>query len=492
MHKNFIIWRITDKILFRLILIEYHQMSISTKYFKNISEDCFNGVQQSIEISYQRISSFLDQIQLDVLHPPSSFQICKVSSKPLIQSQSNFSPNFLHPILTNQIIFEIKASLNFIISREVNNKEQTLRSETMLIQQKYDSLIEERQREQMEYLEQKDQVIQKFNNKNNLTQKQNREDQKGKKPLSFKLTNTYSYKQLQWCNAIALNKNSSLVVAASQNDIKGKLELLQICQNKNQVYTLNFMKNSNNFVSGFIDNSIIIWKENAENQWNFEQILNGHLGSILCLLLNNKDDLIISASQDKTIKFWIKQNQWKCSQTITDHTESVISISLNEQQNKLISSSLDYQILVIERSELDSNWNVRQKIKVDQKGLRLCFINDKLFTFQPSAQDQMHVYEIDRVTNQFRRTSEIAVKSGSNKCDSSFSQFYSKSKCLLLNKNGNFVNLMRMQKNGRFVVEQSIQFNDYHIFGQMTDDGELLVTWDAGSKEIQIRSFKEF
>ncbi|CAD8128575.1 unnamed protein product [Paramecium sonneborni] len=121
---------------------------------------------------------------------------------------------------------------------------------------------------------------------------------------------------------------------------------------------------------------------NGNNQWYYQQKLNQHLDLIFCLLLNNNDDLILSGSRDNTIKFWIKQNEWFCQQTINDHVNSVYSIIWDDQQNKLISCSYDKQILVIEYSQFDKNWSVKQKIKIDQQGYRLCFINDILIFLQ--------------------------------------------------------------------------------------------------------------
>ncbi|CAD8213301.1 unnamed protein product [Paramecium pentaurelia] len=251
------------------------------------------------------------------------------------------------------------------------------------------------------------------------------------------------------------------------------------------------MKKTNNFVSGSLDKSIIIWQMIGNNQWNCQQKLNGHSNCIFCLLLNNTDDLIISGSYDTKIKFWMKQNQWICQQTISDHTGSVYSLSLNEKQNKLISCSNDSQILVIKQSELDKQWSVIQKIKVDQYGYRLCFINDNLFTFQPYCKEQMYIYEMDSNNKQYNKIKEIELMYDSNDCDCLFPQQYIKSKRLLVNKNGQNVNLMRKKENGDFLIYQSIQFTSHQIYGQLSNDGEYLITWDRGSKEIQIRKFKE-
>ncbi|CAK81134.1 unnamed protein product, partial (macronuclear) [Paramecium tetraurelia] len=228
----------------------------------------------------------------------------------------------------------------------------------------------------------------------------------------------------------------------------------------------------------------------GENQWNCQYCLNGHSSAIFCVLLNNTDDMIISGSYDKKIKFWMKQNQWLCQQTISDHSETIYSLSLNEQQNKLISCSKDSQIFII--SKLDKLWSVTQKIKVDQYGQRLCFINDNLFAFQPFCKEELYIYEMDTNSKQFRKFKEYKVKCSFERCCCLFQQQYLKSKSLLVNKNGNFVNVMRIKDNGDFVTQQSIEFNSIIIYGQLSEDGEYLITYDEGSKEIQIRKYQEF
>ncbi|CAD8129635.1 unnamed protein product [Paramecium sonneborni] len=194
--------------------------------------------------------------------------------------------------------------------------------------------------------------------------------------FTFELIKENSIKQNQWCCAIAFNRDQSIVVAGCENDIKvfqniqGKLNQIQFLREHTQlVQSLNFMKNTNNFVSGSMDFSIIIWQAIRNNQWKCQQKLNGHQDQIFCLLLNNTDDLIISGSLDYTIKFWMKQDQWLCQQTITDHTNRVFSLSLNEQQNQLISTSEDQQILIIEQQKQNKQWFVTQKIIVNQFGL---------------------------------------------------------------------------------------------------------------------------
>ncbi|CAD8117659.1 unnamed protein product [Paramecium primaurelia] len=317
-------------------------------------------------------------------------------------------------------------------------------------------------------------------------------------PFSFVLMKQYSIKQDEWSYATAFNKDQSILVAGCNNIIKvfqniqGKFNQIQLLsEHTKTVSTLNFMKNTNNFVSGSEDSSIIIWQLIGNNQFQCQLKLNGHSDTIYCLQLNKTDDLIISGSRDKTIKFWMKQDQWLCQQTIIDHINDVYSLSLNEKQNKLISCSSNSYILVIEQQELNKKWSVTSKIKVDQVGFRLCFINDNQFTFQPYFKEYIYVFEMDSNTKQYKKTKEIAVKSGQIIDKWLFPQQYLKAKCLLLNKNGNFINIMRKKENGDFIVQQSIEFKTQDIYGQLSDDGEYLITWDSGSKEIQIRKYRE-
>ncbi|CAD8130380.1 unnamed protein product [Paramecium sonneborni] len=321
--------------------------------------------------------------------------------------------------------------------------------------------------------------------------------QANQKNFTLDFINHNSIKQGDVCKAIAFNKDQTIVLAGCNKDIKvfehqqGKLKQIQLLsEHKNNIYTLNFMENTNDFLSGSQDKSIIIWQVSGNNQWSCQQILNGHSSSIFCLLLNNTDDLIISGSQDKTIKFWIKQKQWLCQQTMTDHSSHIYSLSLNQQQNKLISCSNDSQILVIEQSNLDKQWSVTQKIKVDQFGCRLCIIDDHSFTFQPYCKEQMYVYELDSNTKQYRKSKEITVQCDQSGCDCFFPQQYLKEKCLLVNKNGRHVNLIRRKENGDFIIQQSIEFANYQIYGRLSGDGQYLITWDNQSKEIQLKKFK--
>ncbi|CAD8215262.1 unnamed protein product [Paramecium octaurelia] len=323
------------------------------------------------------------------------------------------------------------------------------------------------------------------------------QQQSNLKPFTYQIIKEHSIKQSEFCLAIAFNKDSSIVATGCNEQIKiyefkqGMLKLIQVLNQHNQyVNTLNFMKKSNQIISGDQSGSILIWSSNNNTQWNCSQTIKGHINWVNCLILNYNEDIFISSSQDKTIKFWIKQNEWICQQTITDHTSYVYQISLNEQQNKLISCGADKKILVIEYSEQSQKWIVIQKINVECYGIRICFINNNLFTFQPIQGNLMHVYEMNSVSKQFLKTKDIDVNQGQEGY-TLFPQQFIKQKQLLVNKHDKYVNFIRITQKDQFKLEQSIQFGHNLLFGQLSDDGQYFITWDRSNNEIQIRTYIE-
>ncbi|CAD8131096.1 unnamed protein product [Paramecium sonneborni] len=416
------------------------------------------------------------------------YEIAKDTIKSLQECQITYSDQISH-LINNQII---------TYHQESSNKQIESQSTDIIDQQKIKStILENKEQEQqlsINLKQEQQQIIDKQQpTQSILSQKQ----QKVLQPFKFNLIENSSIQQNEFCRAIAFNQDCTIVLAGCNNLIKVfefKQEQLKFTQllseHQKDVHVLDFMKKTINFISGSADKQIIIWQINQNKEWECQQKLNGHTHYIRCMILNNKENMIISGSPDKTIKFWIKRNEWQCEQTITDHMSWISGLSLNDQQNKLISSGGDKLILIMEQSKKEDKWIVIQKIIVEQYGDRICFINDDLFTFQPYSEESMHIYKLKN-NNQYLKSKEIAVKGGSSGDSYLFPQKYIKNKCLLLNKNGNNINLIRQKENGDFIIEQSIDFETYYLFGQISEDGEYLITWDNKSTQIQLRKYHE-
>ncbi|CAD8127277.1 unnamed protein product [Paramecium sonneborni] len=326
---------------------------------------------------------------------------------------------------------------------------------------------------------------------------------KMKQLANYRFIQQCSITQQDYCYAIAINQDQSIVIAGCLSKIQiyqfqnTQLSITQvITQHTDDVNCLIFMKQTNLFLSGSDDKSIRIWEMKQNNQWSCQQKLDGHLGSIFCLIYNKTEDLIISGSLDKTIKFWGKiknqnnrsfqfwgkQKEWLCTQTITTHRSYVFSLCLNESSTKLISCGRDHLILVIQKE--NENWVVHQTITVEQYGLRVCFINDHTFTFQPRNHNKVHIYQMQDMN--YIKTKEIFINNGNN-CDCLFPQQFIKQKSILVIKNGSNLNFIKVNPNSEFILEHSIEFNTHFTYGTLSDDGKYLLSWDSYTQELKIR-----
>ncbi|CAD8183789.1 unnamed protein product [Paramecium pentaurelia] len=230
---------------------------------------------------------------------------------------------------------------------------------------------------------------------------------------SNKMMNVMQLQQIKIisCNCRMFIKNSNILIS------EWSIKIIQVInEHSSYVNYLAFMKQKILFFLGVMIRRQEYGKKNNKF-WNCSYILEGHEGTIFCLICHSKEDLIISESADNTIKFWSQQvnlqafesgikQEWLCFQTITTHTNHVFK---------------------------------KYKLKM-----------------------------------------EILVKVVF------LSNLYNKQ--MIVNKNGSFVNFIRISSDSEMVLDYYIQFNNHLIFGAVSDDGQYLLTWDDTSKEIQIRN----
>ncbi|CAD8094296.1 unnamed protein product [Paramecium primaurelia] len=329
-------------------------------------------------------------------------------------------------------------------------------------------------------------------------QKQKQPQNKKQRYYDFVVNNTV--KQTSICFAISINHDSTKIAVGSYQSIKifqFKQEQMKwistLIGSRPHLRVFNFMKNSSILFSGGDDNQLTIWPLNGVNNGKYLKKLYGHNNTINCLVTNNVEDIIISGSDDKSIKFWKQKNYWILNQTIIEHRDQVYGLSLNQSGNVLISCGQDRQILVIELQQKGDQyqWILRQTIKEQSCGYRLCFLNDTLFAFQSWAGKQMHIYQLND-ENMFMKISSVTVKGKNEYCNNFFPQQYIQSKNLIVSKNGPYVNIIKMVNNRKFVYCSSVEFSPEcygNIFGQVSSDGEYLIIWDQVSSQIQIRKY---
>ncbi|CAD8130077.1 unnamed protein product [Paramecium sonneborni] len=315
----------------------------------------------------------------------------------------------------------------------------------------------------------------------------------GQKSQTFKDERLIRFKK--YCQAISINTDNSLILFASDSSITlfqykfAQLKYIQNCRNhKNYVTTLNNFKNNFQFISGSIDSNIVLWPLNLMANRKYLQQLQGHTGIITCQVLIPKiENFIITGSMDNKIKFWnVSQlQQWRCVQKITDHKDSVLALATNLEGNKVLSSGKDNIILVFEQNKL-LYWQVRQKIKVNQFGYLLNFIDHFTITFQPKQSSHLHLYKTNQMGD-FEFPTNILVGGGGQYCHQ-----YNTNKLLIITKNGwnlNIINHIHDFTNEKdiFLLKESIEFFDQYFFGTLSQDGEYLITWDTQNLQIFIK-----
>ncbi|CAD8129948.1 unnamed protein product [Paramecium sonneborni] len=301
--------------------------------------------------------------------------------------------------------------------------------------------------------------------------------QQPKKSSKYELIYRFAMKQYQWCGAIGICSDNHIVVVGCKNQLKicqFSQQILKLHQTYKShtldVITINFFRKPSNMISGSEDKQMILW---TLINGNSKKYLNKQKG---------KDSQILS-------------NGWSCIQTMNDHKDFVWALSINENGNQLLSSGYDKLIIIfqfIKDNNQNKKWVQIQKFEGD--GFRLCWVNDSLFTFQKYCKEYLSLYQKYNASQIFRKIKNIYIKNNSTSCYGFFPQKYVKEKNTLVNKNGKTVNILSKQENEDFILDQSIQFNDYYIQGCLSDDGEYLITWDGGKQgsfEIQIRKYSE-
>ncbi|CAD8093512.1 unnamed protein product [Paramecium sonneborni] len=334
-------------------------------------------------------------------------------------------------------------------------------------------------------------MIKQYNDEN--------QTQQTKKSNKYELIYGCTIKQYQWCGAISFSSDNERVVIGCKNKLKiyqFSSQMLKLLQTYNchtlDVNTINIFKKPNNMISGSEDKQMILWSLINGNSKKYINKQKGKDSQILSVILNEREDQIISGSSN--IKIWKLQNGWSCLQTISDHKDFVWALCINQNGNQLLSTGYD-KLLIIFQLIKDINQNKKwiQIQKIEGDGFRLCWINDQLFTFQKYCKEQLSLYQKYNSSQNFRKIKNIYINNNSTQCYGFFPQKYIKEKNILVNKNGRTVNILSKQENEDFILDQAIQFNDYYIQGNLSDDGEYLITWEGGKKgsfEIQIRKYQ--
>ncbi|CAD8089749.1 unnamed protein product [Paramecium primaurelia] len=335
--------------------------------------------------------------------------------------------------------------------------------------------------------------IQQDKKQQNIKQTQTDIGQQSQGKINYLMLQNHAIRQVDNFRTLNFTKENDILIAGCNKQIQiykfcwGQLELIQqIDKHDQNICSIYVMKKSKSFISGDFNGKIIFWIY-EDNKWKFTTEIKEHTDYVNQILLNKDENEMITCSDDKSIKFYSKEQQWKCIQTIKNHQSNVHAISLNTSENTLISCGFDNQILVIVKDFLSREWQVKQTIKNEIYGYRICFIKNNHFFFQPQGQQKMWLYKKSSQNGEFEKIKEFDVNKIYSSCSRWFQMEYKEQNQLLLCKNGNCVNLFKVLDDYSLKAEQTITFETQGIFGAITSDSLYLILWDDKSKQFQIR-----
>ncbi|CAD8211471.1 unnamed protein product [Paramecium pentaurelia] len=244
-------------------------------------EQDIEEIEKYLDSSFYKIMNFIDQVFIidspvsQINHPKSKIQLSKFDQFHFIDQQEYIS----------DIVQEVKSLINYNIKDQVQiQSQQQQKNQQLLINSQQQLLLFQQQNEQ------------KSQSQVNL------------KPFSYEIIQASSIKQQEYCYAVAINKDCSFVAAVCNKLIQiydfkqGMIKQNQVLnQHQSDVTTLNFMKQSNQLISGD-HGSILIWTYNNDNSWICSQNIKCHSGYIRCIILNNNEDLFISSVQQSELR----------------------------------------------------------------------------------------------------------------------------------------------------------------------------------------------
>ncbi|CAD8131265.1 unnamed protein product [Paramecium sonneborni] len=233
---------------------------------------------------------------------------------------------------------------------------------------------------------------------------------------------------------------------------------------------VNFFKiQTNIFISGSDDNNKNFGNEGKQLIMICKQQLDGHTDSIVCLICNKTEDLIISGGEKNCLS--LKMNGYFLKKLQLNKVMYLVYLQIfHIQFNQLISCGI-------------KKMRIRMFIKiisVEQYELRVCLIDDDAFTFQSRNHNRMHIYQM-KDKNYFQ-TKQINIYNGNNLCF--FFQQFIKQKQILVIRSTLYI---KVNPNSEFVLKYSIEFNPHFIYETLSEDGKYLLSWSHQTKEISIR-----
>ncbi|CAD8118863.1 unnamed protein product [Paramecium sonneborni] len=310
--------------------------------------------------------------------------------------------------------------------------------------------------------------------------------------IKFKLIND-SNEQIGFSDALEFDKNGQTMISGNIDQVRiwnfeqGRLELSCTYQvHELSITSLVYSKQSNNFISGSDDYTIICWQQINPQEWKHSQPYKQHNGTINCLMLNKNEDQLISGSCDYTLRVWnvdFQSNELTYLYSLNNHDNTVRSFSFNQQQT--IMASCGFDKFIIWEKGLQGKWEFKYKQQVAY-GSKIILINDQQLLWVTLERKIDDILVFEQQNGVFQQNNNKTIKLlKNNKCEDYFyfPIIHNRDRNIILVRHKHHIYLIRELNDGTFIIIASLDCQIQQTFGTMTMNGQYLVVWDFKYKK---------
>ncbi|CAD8149862.1 unnamed protein product [Paramecium octaurelia] len=313
---------------------------------------------------------------------------------------------------------------------------------------------------------------------------------------SFNFNLVHSYPQINQPTGMITNYDASILVITYE----GQFQVLKKdCQQFNVIQTTNmqglncsslyFMKNSDQFIMGSIDDEITIWLWNSIEQHYSQQTR--IIGPSFQIIMNQTEDLLIFA-KDRYLTFWEKmQDGFSKFQTLRKSEYLFSQLSINESGTKLCAVQYDFSIVIIIQ-EVDQKskrkWRFHSKIKIEAIGIQSSFLTETKLLIKQKNVSILDLYELNNHNNQLIKIKQTQLIQN-NHVSQTYDNFqkiqlqFNKLKSILVIQNNNEIYLAEYDQSSNIIINYIIQQVDYY---SLCDNGNFLVTFNKENNHLNV------
>ncbi|CAD8058003.1 unnamed protein product [Paramecium sonneborni] len=250
----------------------------------------------------------------------------------------------------------------------------------------------------------------------------------------------------------------------------GKMELSKCLEGDDtKMNCYIFSKKQNAFICSD-DSSIRIWKQQNDKEWIKSDRQTQHQNAILCLTLNEEEDILFAGGAEFIITIWkvdFNMNQLTYIQSLKRHTFSVFAQIILKINQFLVEQLWEFCYIVNQ--------------SINQDGSRIKFLDDNQFIWAANTQDsdKIHVFELD--DGQFYENQEKTlqlIKDNKPYDIHFFPIIYNKQKNAIFFKHKSNLYILRKQENGELKIVEVFNFGGVQTQGNVTLNGDYLVEWN--------------